>query len=105
MIQGRLRRSNVSPWSSQVNLAPYKHDIHNHRQMSSFRNHTLSSFKAAIMTCVSSECSKFFSLQVPFPSAASTKALFEILLEPGVDIFTGFFVGKPGRTLTAPDRF
>lgn len=55
------------------------------------------------MTCVSSECSRFFNLQVPQARAARTSALFEMLLEPGVAMLTGEFVGVPARTVTASE--
>lgn len=61
------------------------------------------SFSAAIMTWVSSEWSKFPNLQVPFPSAASTSALFEIDFEPGVASLKCSTVGGPGKTRTAGD--
>ena len=53
------------------------------------------------MTAVSSECSKFRTLHVPFPRAASTSARFEILLLPGVAITIGDLLGVPDNTVTA----
>ena len=55
------------------------------------------------MTWVSSECRRFLSLHVPFPSAARSSARLEILFEPGVAIVTGLFRGMPATTLTASE--
>ena len=56
------------------------------------------------MTAVSSEWSKLRTRQVPLPSAASTNALFEILLLPGVAIVTGDLVGMALCTVTASHK-
>ncbi len=56
------------------------------------------------MTAVSSEWRRFLTRQVPFPSAASTSARFEILLLPGVAMVMGDLVGVADLTVTASHR-
>lgn len=56
------------------------------------------------MTCVSSEWRRFPSLQTPDPSAARTRARFEIDLDPGVASLKFVLVGGPGKTWSAGER-